>query len=104
MVIVNISGISRHRKPQYIPGLSNVIEAQSSLSCCFVLCSTDNINKDTLCIIYNWTRLHSIPNDIINILFLFCKQTTIYSTTKTAESGHESDEILIHSDIIACMN
>ena len=77
--------------PQLMP-LSDVIHATATKSCCIALCwSNDNI----LCmIIQNWSRLHSVPNDVISIIIMLCKSTSVYSTTNKPGSGHKKDVVL----------
>ena len=62
-------------EPKLIPGLSNVIDAQTSNYCTVVLCATDD--RSILSILSNWCRLYDIPQDIMDLLMTFCK--VIYS-------------------------
>ena len=82
---------SRASRPTLMP-LSDVIQAKATLTCCIALCSSNN---DILCkIIQNWSRLYAVPDDVVSILLLFSKSTTVYSTTKKPGSGHPKHSIL----------
>ena len=71
--------------PKLMP-LSNAIDARATKNCCIALCSSNN---SILCmIIQNWSRLHTVPDDIITILMTYSKSTTIYSSTNESGSGH----------------
>ena len=93
----NYLGISQdtkqesHPTPQLVTALKNVIDAQSSSFYSIALCSSNN--EQILTILTNWGRIYTIPNDIMKLLILYTKTTTIYSTTNIAGSGHEEDQI-----------
>ena len=80
--------IADQPSPKKLP-FQDVINAQATDRCMVVLCGK---NSDILyMIITNWSRSYSIPDDITKILLVFCKATTIYSTTNLPGSGHPND-------------
>ena len=73
-------------EPKLIEGLKNVIDAQSSGSFSVALCGS--YHQHTLLIISNWCRLYHIPTDLLDLLVLYTKSTSVYSTTNQLGSGH----------------
>ena len=51
-----------------------------------VLCATNK--EQTVSIISHWAWIYTILNDIIDVLLIFAKSFTVYSTTKEITSGH----------------
>ena len=82
---------SNQCEPVLIHAMKNVIDAQSSLNCSVVLCSSDK--QETQIIIRNWSRKYNIPSDIVDILVLFCKFNIVYSTTNNPTSGHPQKHV-----------
>ena len=79
-------------EPILIPQLDNVIDAAAAEDCCIILCSTND--EEIMNVINNWSRLYRVSQDIISLLFLFIKSTTVYSTTKCPGSGQDPDKEL----------
>ena len=79
-------------EPQIIPELTDVMDVKQCWNYSIALCSTNN--KQLSFIITNWCRLYLIPSDIINLLILFSKINTVYSTTNEPGSGHPKNGIL----------
>ena len=79
-------------EPVHIPNLQNVIDIQSNdyFSVYHIaLCANNDTN--TLLIIQNWSRIHGIPHDIMNLLITFCKSSTVWATTNFAGTGHSKN-------------
>ena len=80
-------------EPVHIKELENVIHVQSSDDCLLALCSP--IPLYTTVIMTNWSRVYSIPSDIIDLLIKFLKlyrTNVVFSTTKRPQSGHLIDQ------------
>ena len=74
-------------EPKLITQLGNdVIDAQSSGTFSVALCGSNS--KQIALIIAFWCRLYQIPDDILKLLLLFTKSTSVYSTTFNTGSGH----------------
>ena len=64
--------------PELIPDLNNVIDVKSSMHYNVAICLANN--KQILTIITFWCRINNLSNDILNLLILFTKISTIYTT------------------------
>ena len=69
-----------------------MIAAAATKESCIALCSTQN--ETILLIINNWSRLYQIPEDIISMLLLFIKSSSVYSTGKKSGSGQNNEQEL----------
>ena len=77
--------------PKKLP-FTDVTDAQATSKCMVVLCGkNDNILS---MIITNWSRLYSIPDDIIKLLLLFTRATAVFSSGNKLRSGHPMDDVL----------
>ena len=82
-------------EPVLVRDLENkyIIDIKSSYNYSIAICS-DN-NPKFILIITNWSRLYSLPQDIINLLISFMKTTKVFTATTYAGTGHlEDDEIV----------
>ena len=79
-------------EPRPVEGLSDVISVKSGRKFCIALCSTNN--EQLLLIITNWCRLYNVHEDVISLLIMFTKVSSVFSTTdhlKLIGCGHEWD-------------
>ena len=69
----------------------NVIDIQSAQKYSVALCGIDN--EEYVIIMQHWSRLYLLHDDIINIILLFLKLTTVFATTgkELSGNGHPKD-------------
>ena len=79
-----------------IPDIKNATDIKACTTFTIAICPCDN--KQHGIIIKIWSNLYKIPQDIINLLILFTKQTQILSTTNEPGSGHAEDEKLTNEN------
>ena len=79
-------------KPELISSLTNVIDIQSTEYYSLAICASDN--HTTNIILSYWSRIHNLHNDIITLLYLFCKIHRVYSTglEDNCGNGHTKQE------------
>ncbi len=75
--------------PQLIDNLANIIDIKSCELYSIAICSDNNPNF--MVIIANLSRLHSLPQDIMSMVVLYCKSSKVYATTKEGGTGHLQD-------------
>ena len=76
-------------EPTLVPDLKNIIDIQSSIAYNIAIC-TDN-HTNFIVIITNWARIHSLPQEIINLIIKFMKTTHVFATTTNFGTGHLKD-------------
>ena len=65
--------------PILVSGLENIIDVKSASSYNLALCSDNNSNLNV--IITSWCRIYGTPEDVRNMIMMFCKSTKVYLTT-----------------------
>ena len=83
-------------EPVLVRDLENkhIIDIKSSYQYSIAICS--NNNPKFIIIITNWSRLYSLPQDIINLIISFMKTTNVFATTTNGGTGHLKDAKIIN--------
>ena len=82
-------------KPILVPDLENkfIIDIKSSNYYSIAICSENH--PEYMLIITNWSRLYSLPRDILNLITLFIQTTQVFARSTFPGTGHlEDDEIV----------
>eukprot|EP01084_Bolivina_argentea_P122637 217312_1 len=73
-------------EPILIPILQNAIDIQSAEYYSVALCQS--YNDELNAIIFHWSRIYNLPNDITNLIVIFSKCFTVYATEYSEYGGN----------------
>ena len=76
-------------EPTLIPELKDKFIIDIKSSCYYSIAMCSHNDPTFITIITNWARLHSLPQDIINLIVLFMNATKVYATSNwLGGTGH----------------